>query len=171
MRKVILAVAISLSLALVLSTRSARAEHSIIKHPGQHPHYFLELEPHVLFGWHKFGDGPGVGGRATISIIHNGFVSSINNSIGIGFGFDVDPIRTADRFLVPIVMQWNFWLSTHFSVCGEPGAVIIFGEGRGDGTKVQPAIFACGRFHIVEAIALTLRVGWPYASFGVSFLL
>ncbi len=171
MRKLLLAFGLCLSVAVLLSTRAARAEHSIIKHPGDHPHYILELEPHVLFGWREFRDGPGVGVRATISLIRNGFVSSINNSVGLGFGFDVDPIRTADRFAIPIVMQWNFWLSTHFSVFGEPGGAILFGEGRDSRTKVGPVIYAGGRFHITEALALTLRVGYPDASFGVSFLL
>src|SRR5258708_30277708 len=106
----------------VLVARSARAEQAIIKQPGEHPHYFFEAEPHVLLGWRDFRDGPGVGFRGTIPIVFNGFVSSINNSVGIGFWFDVDPIRKADHFSVPIVMQWNFWLSTHWSVFGDPGA-------------------------------------------------
>src|SRR5216683_8083209 len=79
----------------VLVARSARAEQAIIKQPGEHPHYFFEAEPHVLLGWRDFRDGPGLGFRGTIPIVFNGFVSSINNSVGIGFGFDVDPIRKA----------------------------------------------------------------------------
>jgi hypothetical protein len=158
---------------LILAARSARAEQAIIKQPGEHPHYFLEAEPHVLLGWRDFRelrDGPGVGIRATIPIVFNGFVSSINNSVGIGFGFDVDPIRKADHFSVPVVMQWNFWLSTHWSVFGEPGAAVLFGPGRGERPLV-PVLYAGGRLHFSQAVALTLRIGYPDVAVGVSFLL
>jgi hypothetical protein len=158
-------------LALVFVPHPARGEQTIIKRPGDHPHYAFEAEPHVIVGWREFRDGPGVGFRGTIPIVHNGFVSRINNSVGIGFGFDADPIRHADRFAVPIVMQWNFWLSTHWSVFGEPGAAILFGQGRDKDRPLFPVIYAGGRLHFNEAIALTLRVGYPDISLGVSFLL
>jgi len=157
----------------LLISRSAQAEQAIIKQPGEHPHYFFEAEPHLILGWHAFRDthdGPGVGFRGTIPIVFNGFVSSINNSVGIGFGFDVDPIGRADHFSVPVVMQWNFWLSTHWSVFGEPGAAVLFGPGRGDRPLV-PVLYAGGRLHFSQAIALTLRVGYPDVAVGVSFLL
>jgi hypothetical protein len=159
------------ALAVWLVSSSVRAEEAIIKRPGDHPHYAFEAEPHLLLGWRELRDGPGVGFRGTIPIVHNGFVSSINNSVGIGFGFDIDPIRHANRFAVPIVMQWNFWLSTHWSVFGEPGASILFGEGHGSSRVGIPVVHAGGRFHITEAVALTMRVGYPDFSIGFSFLL
>jgi hypothetical protein len=149
----------------------ASAEETIIKRPGDHPRYALEVEPHLLVGWRHFRDGPGVGFRATIPIVHNGFVSSINNSVGIGFGFDLDPIRRADHFAVPIVLQWNFWLSTHWSVFGEPGAAILLGEGRDKDRPVVPVVYAGGRLHFNESVALTLRAGYPDIAVGISFLL
>jgi len=157
--------------AALLCPRLAGAEQAIIKRPGDHPRYAFEAEPHLLVGWREFNDGPGVGFRGTIPIVHNGFVSSINNSVGIGFGFDIDPVRHANRFAVPIVMQWNFWLSTHWSVFGEPGAAILFGEGREKNRPLFPVLYAGGRFHFTEAVALTLRVGYPDLAVGFSFLL
>ncbi len=158
-------------LALWTFTYVAGAEQAIIKRPGDHPRYVFEAEPHLLVGWRELGDGPGIGFRGTIPLVHNGFISSINNSVGIGFGFDVDPIRHADKFAVPIVMQWNFWLSTHWSVFGEPGAAIEAGAGRDKDRPVRPVIYAGGRLHFTEAIALTLRVGYPDLAVGISFLL
>jgi hypothetical protein len=158
---------------VLLFAGSARAEQAIIKQPGEHPRYVFEAEPHLLLGWHAFReyqDGPGVGFRGTIPLVFNGFVSSINNSVGIGLGFDVDPVGRADHFAVPVVMQWNFWLSTHWSVFGEPGAAVIFGPGRGD-RPVVPVLYAGGRLHFSESVALTLRVGYPDVAVGVSFLL
>jgi hypothetical protein len=162
--------------AVGFSSRAVRAEEMIIKQPGEHPHYVFEAEPHLLLGWRELRDrdGPGVGFRGTIPLLFNGFVSSINNSVGIGFGFDVDPIGQADHFAVPVVMQWNFWLSTHWSVFGEPGAAVVFGNGagrHGDKGSVIPVLYAGGRLHFTQAVALTLRVGYPDVSVGVSFLL
>ena len=157
--------------AALLSPRAARAEEMVIKLPGDHPHYSFEAEPHLLLGWRHIKDGPGVGFRGTVPIVFNGFVSSINNSVGIGFGFDADPIGKTNHFSVPVVMQWNFWLSTHWSVFGEPGAAFIFGDGRGKDPPVFPVIYAGGRFHFSEAVALTMRLGFPDAAVGISFLL
>ena len=47
----------------------------------------------------------------------NGFIDRINDSVGLGFGVDY----TRDNTWLPLVMQWNFWLSEHWSVFGEPG--------------------------------------------------
>lgn len=140
----------------------AAADTSIIKQPGAHPDYIFEAEPHALVA--PFDDfRPGLGFRGTFVIVDNGFVKSINNSVGIGVGAD----WTKDHFRVPIVMQWNFWLSRNWSVFGEPGGLIDFGKKA----KPHPAFYAGGRFHFTDRITLTMRVGHPTASVGVSFLL
>jgi hypothetical protein len=137
--------------------------------PGDHPHYIFEAEPHAVIG---LGDpffpyvAPGLGFRGTFHIT-DGFVKTINDSIGIGFGIDV---TTSGNVVIPVVMQWNFWLSTHWSVFGEPG--LVFGAGpRVDTPPIWPAIFVGGRYHFNDRIALTMRVGFPTLSVGVSFFL
>jgi hypothetical protein len=80
------------SLAIATLSRPAFAQ-SIIRNPGAHPQYVLELEPHLLLGptdppGNTVGTGVGAGLRATIPIVQNGFVQTINNSVGISFGFD-----------------------------------------------------------------------------------
>jgi hypothetical protein len=154
-------------IAAALSPGVAQAdEHSIIRSPGDHPAYIFEAEPHLLVGYSgPFDDNGnvGLGFRGTVHIA-NGFVPSINDSVGVGFGFD---ISTNGHVLVPVVMQWNFWLSTHWSVFGEPGLAI----GSGDRTTLWPAFYAGGRLHFTDRIALTMRLGYPDFSLGVSFLL
>jgi hypothetical protein len=190
---------------LLLSPLPARAEESTIKHPGDHPHYSVELEPHVLFAWDNnfyAGSGFGLGGRVTIPVTHEGFIKSINNSVGIGFGLDwvhygdcyyyYGPVNVgcgADFFEIPIVMQWNFYLSRHWSVFGEPGLYIYHGNFDVGGycggvvgprgvvyyancpstTSVEPAFWAGGRYHINDSVSLTMRIGYPTFTFGVSF--
>jgi hypothetical protein len=205
---VVLCCAIAFSGTLV--ARDARAQ-STIKHPGDHPDYSIEIEPHLLaaFLLTRAGDGVGLGGRFTIPIVKNGFVSSINNNVGIGFGLDwahyngcyyyyyYDPrfgydCPTFNTFIIPVVMQWNFFLAKRWSVFGEPGLAFEYGtfgscpgyyvDNRGvvhnypcpgapSHFNFDPfVLFVGGRFHASDTVALTLRIGWPYFSFGVSFL-
>jgi hypothetical protein len=151
------------------SPGEARAdEELLIKRPGDHPLSRLELEPHGLLGfsgpYRDFGGGFGVGVRANITLVQNGFVPQINNSVALGLGMDFLPYR-GGRVFVPVVMQWNFWLSTHWSVFGEPGIGI---SSRGV-DFVHPVFFVGGRYNFTERIALTMRLGYPAASVGASF--
>jgi len=195
--------------AVLLGTRAARAEDMIIKRPGDHPTYSVELEPHLAFAFlvpTAGSSGVGLGGRFTIPVVKNGFISSINNSVGIGFGIDwisyngcyrgrwANPYDCPNfhRVFIPVVMQWNFFLSTHWSVFGEPGLAIthnsygscvdFYVDNRGNRISydcggapgrlgVDPfVLFVGGRYHFSETVALTMRIGWPYASVGVSFM-
>ena len=136
-----------------------------VKDAGAHAAYKFEAEPHglvTLFDEFK----PGVGFRGTFVIVDNGFIKTLNNSIGIGAGLD----WTQNHFKIPVVMQWNFFLHQNWSVFGEPGGVIDIGT-NGNDTHVRPAFYAGGRWHFAEKITLTMRVGYPTASVGVSFLL
>jgi hypothetical protein len=151
--------------AAVAAAGVARAdERTIIKQPGDHPSYIFEAEPHIALGYTGPFDGAFfvAGFRGAVNIA-NGFIPSINNSVAIGFGID---IATDGTIFAPIVLQWNFWLSTHWSVFAEPGFAITSGD-----QNVYPAFFAGGRFHFTDRIALTIRVGYPDVTLGVSFLL
>jgi hypothetical protein len=202
-RKLLLALGCASSLCALTET-PAHAE-SIINNPGDHPDYKFELEPHGLLGWgHLYaGNGFGVGIRGSIPIVDNGFVKTINNSVAISFGLDwlrysgcyyrgyrgrngsfADYGCGASYFIFPVAMQWNFWLTTRWSVFGEPGLYIyhgvyndfcdpnVFGPGCDPPTHtgVDFAFYAGGRFHFNEKVALTMRVGYPTLSVGVSFL-
>jgi hypothetical protein len=160
-----------------------------IKHPGDHPAYNFEAEPHLLLGWDDVyaSDGFGVGARFSIPIVDNGFVPQINNSVAIGFGLDLlhydgcwfNGNCSANYIHIPVVMQWNFYVAARWSVFGEPGLVIFHGfiddctlnncPGRPRETSVEPAIYLGGRYHFNDRMALTMRVGFPSISIGLSF--
>ena len=81
------------TLLATISVGSASLAQSIIRNPGQHADYAVELEPHFVFGpfdppGDTIGTGFGAGLRVTIPVVKNGFVPSINNSVGVTFGFD-----------------------------------------------------------------------------------
>jgi hypothetical protein len=190
------------ALSAAVGLGSPAAAQSIIKNPGDHPDYKFELEPHLLFGWANLyaNNGFGAGVRMGLPIMHNGFISSINNSIAISFGIDWlrysgcyyngrvfnrrdDFGCGASFFLFPVAMQWNFWLTPRWSVFGEPGLYIHHGvyddpcEELGLRNCSAPtrtglgfAAYAGGRFHFNDTVALTMRLGYPTLSIGVSFL-
>lgn len=159
------------ALVTLTLTSSVRAdEQLLIKHPGDHPHSIFDAEPHGLLGLGPFRGQdlvPGVGFRGTFTVVQQGFVPSINNSVGVGVGADFFVPRSGSLAIVlPAVMQWNFWLSTHWAVFGEPGVALGFGNRD----FLVPTFAVGGRYHFSEHIALTMRLGYPYASVGVSFL-
>ena len=151
-------------------SRLAKADEGVISQPGRHPDYTFEAEPHVFFGLDPpgkaVGNGWGPGFRGTFEIVDNGFVKTINNTVGIGFRVDWFAFGNDKTALwVPIVMQWNFWLSRNWSVFGEPGAGIYLGNSTG----IRGALYGGARFHILEKLAITARVGYPTFSLGASF--
>jgi hypothetical protein len=141
------------------------------------------------------GDGYGLGVRGTVELLPEGFIPKLNDSVGIGFGLDwvqytgqrgrgycqhyeytpdgvavcVETSTHSSNYLViPVVMQWNFWLNRSWSVFGEPGLAVTHRSGGDFG--VLPVFNAGGRFHFSDNVALTLRLGYPSFSLGASFL-
>ena len=70
---------------------------------------------------------------------------------------------------VPVVMQWNFWLTRRFSAFGEPGVDLYLLGNHGFG--IGPALYLGGRFQIADRMTLTLRIGYPTLALGVSFMM
>jgi hypothetical protein len=157
----------SLAIASVLGIARTASADDTIKHPGDHPHYVVELEPHGLVGWAAqwAGWGFGLGGRVSINLTHDGFVPTINNSVAIGMGLDwvhysasggcnYDPrfgicvygagyYVNADFFQFPVVMQWNFYVAKRWSVFGEPGLYIWHGSYSSPYACGGPTLPAC----------------------------
>ena len=164
------------ALVLACSTfaASAAADESIIKIPNEHPDYRFEAEPHGLIGYAGPFEGGraavGAGFRGTIVLLQNGFIPSINNSVGISFGGDIFFGHSDPVLFIPVAMQWNFWLTNHWSVFGEPGLGIAANPERGRDT-FGPIFNVGGRYHFNDKVSLTLRIGYPSFSVGASFFL
>jgi hypothetical protein len=186
----------------LLGASSASAQ---IKSPRSHPHYGVELEPHLVVQWadEPYWDdtGIGVGLRASIPVIPDGPINSINNSLAIGFGLDWahfddcgpwNDICDANDFWFPLVVQWNFFLTQSISLFGELGLAIQYSSLDWDGPipgncaringvnicndnvddlDVELVLWLGARFLVSDNIALTLRLGSPSLLFGVSILL
>ncbi|MBX3220720.1 MAG: hypothetical protein KF795_09390 [Labilithrix sp.] len=170
LRTVVAALAVTAALSV---SGLARADESIIKNPGDHPSYRFEAEPHGLIGFggpFRGGRGElGAGFRGTVIIVDNGFVKTINNSVGITFGGDLFFGR--GTLFIPVAMQWNFWLSTHWSVFGEPGIGFVAANRDRDRDFLHPILMVGGRYHFNDKVSLTMRIGYPAFSIGASFFL
>jgi hypothetical protein len=197
MKKPCRAVALAFfAFAALFICRSAHAEDNTIRQPGDHPNYVVEIEPHLDFAWFDYAGygindvGIGLGLRATIPFLRNGFIPTINNTAGIGFGFDYMYFGCAvanagcgvSALYFPVVLQWNFYVAQRFSVFGEPGFSLnyAFYSANACGGACKGAVpndffpgfvfEVGGRYHINQHFALTGRIGFPNITFGVSFM-
>lgn len=192
MRQVLLVSSLLTLFALAFAPPRASAQ---INMPGRHPHYVVELEPHLVWQWNNdeaaSDDGIGIGGRASIPILEDGPVRTINNNLAISFGIDWAHFPDCrynggcveDDIWVPVVMQWNFFLTPRISIFPEFGLAFrdaIFGyddpycdrnDCRHSSLRVYPAFWFGGRIHLIDSVALVLRLGTPSLHFGVSFFL
>ncbi len=163
MRTLARSFALLLGLPIVLAAPDAWAQ-SIIKEPGNHPNYGVELDPHVVgqYGSTPYSDGGfGVGFRASIPFVHNGPVPKINNNIGITFGIDwvhfgdddycngrgyvaffPDSCSATDLWF-PVAAQWNFFLTPIISVFGELGLAMRYTRWSYEGTCLGPGSGQC----------------------------
>jgi hypothetical protein len=187
---IIAAFAASLGFSCLLASPIVRAD-DVITVPRDHPHPGVEFEAHTILGWDGVyaNAGYGLGARLSIPVVQSGFIPKINNSVAVSFGVDV--LRydgcwyygdcSATFVESPVAMQWNFYLTPKWSVFGEPGVVLYHGFMSGcpagswcgavpQATGIVPAFYAGGRFALSETTALTVRIGYPTVSVGVSFL-
>jgi len=195
MRRPLIVIAAPTALTVIFSIAPAARADDTIKRPGDHPVYAVELEPHGVFGWggpYGSDGGFGLGGRVSIPVVQNGFIPTLNNSIAVTFGLDWVHYSgcygafdcSADYIEIPVAMQWNFYVSQRWSVFGEPGIYIFHGwlstcyyydglhvscPGAPLETSVLPAFYVGARYHFSDKAALTMRVGFPSVSVGVSF--
>jgi hypothetical protein len=187
------------AIGVLFAAPSANAQ---IKEPGAHPKYTVELEPHLVVQWEytdwEDSDGIGVGGRVSIPVVDNGPITTINNSLAVGFGVDwahfdggcrvaINGIVyaggyncDANHFWFPVVAQWNFFFTPVVSAFAELGLAVQhagFDAGCGNGacsdsyTRVRPVFLVGPRFILSDSFAITLRIGVPYLTIGGSFLL
>jgi hypothetical protein len=172
--------------ALLLS-QEASAQ-LIIKNPSDHPDYRAELEPHgTLVPWGNYlghgrygrfyrgyAFGGGVGFRATIEIV-DPVIPKINNTIGITFGLDFTNCQYCYRgeefsIWTPVGAQWNFFLTRKWSVFADLG-LVLHSDGLYRDVFVDPMFEVGGRYHFRDKITLTMRLGVPFITVGVSFML
>jgi len=158
--------------AVLASSSPAAAEEVVIDKPNDHPSYRLELEPHALLWFGRIDRENsahiGAGLRANF-VLADPLIKSFNNNLAVGTGVDFFGWHGGLSAFVPVVLQWNFFLLEHLSLFPEIG--LGLGVGSYHDVYLAPLLALGGRIHIVERVALTLRVGYPGLGIGLSFFL
>ncbi len=184
-----------------------------VRQPGAHVRYRVEVEPQLALSWAGLpgkaaGIGPGV--RVTVPVLQDGPLAKLNNSLALGAGANwglfqescgtyfwqgpmVQPgdpaystyVRncSAHQFTIPLILQWNFFLTPVLSVFAEPGMALVHQRRSGtgwcdgqpcstkdDATTLPFVMWVGGRLAMSERLALTIRLGSPYVSTGLSLL-
>ncbi len=142
---------------------------------GQRP---FTLEAHVGFSF--WGRGLVTGARVGIPLVHN-LVPSLNNALYLSIGLDFYYVRTIGGYGpglgVPVALHWELYFDEQWSAFLELGGQFF----------VHPLTFENDRFAVYEAgywflaavgasfrvheqVAITLRVGTPFASLAATFL-
>jgi hypothetical protein len=153
--------AIAFATVLLLSA-AASAQ---IDHPGGHPHYAAEIEPRLVVQWDDEpwwdDDGIGLGIRASIPVVQDGPVRTINNSLALSFGLDwahfddacwgpgprpnvISDDCSANDFWLPFVVQWNFFFSDLISAFPELGLGLEYETWDGDLCGSGRNLYVCG---------------------------
>lgn len=132
-----------------------------------------------------YGIGVGFGGRFYIPILHNGFISTVNDSFGIEFGadFSFHPYFGGSFFNldVPVEARWNFHVFEKLEVYAKAGLglSLIFGNyGPYLGYYTGP-VGVLPRFvgnvgllyHLNKNVSLRAEVGYPWAKIGIGIAL
>lgn len=150
-------------------------------HTGGRP---LQLELHGGFNW--WGVGAVTGVRIGIPLMANGFVDSINNAVYLNFGADFYWQRWrrcggrncwdyGPALGLPITLHWEFYFNENWSAFVELGFQVFFhprfwNDGVYDVVGEHWFVGQVGgSYHVNDWFLLTLRVGVPYVSFGITF--
>jgi hypothetical protein len=186
-----------LSIAAVCLPGIARAEEVVVvRAEGPSPARFessiypVEIEPHFAFGADNVYGAAGFGGGLRIGIpLIAGFIGRVPDNLALTFGADIVHYDNcyfandcgANYLMFPVAAQWNLFVARRVSLFGEAGAFVYkgwFDECGPDNSGcaapsdfgVLPTVAVGVRIHVSRFSALTLRVGYPTTTLGVSFL-
>jgi hypothetical protein len=168
----------------MLAAGSASAQ-SIIEQPGNHASK-VDVEVHGILGSRFWGNGGGwgwgAGVRVGIPLMANGPIRTINNSFNLNVGGEVlfwsdywgRGWGGAMEFVVPVEVQWNFYLLPALSLFAEGGIAFDFSTcGAYCGFGVWPGVAVGARIHFngrADYPALVVRAGFPVGlTLGVAF--
>ena len=153
--------------------------------------YPIEIEPHFSFGPDNVYGAAGLGGGLRVGLpLVVGHLGYIPQSLALSFGGDILHYDNcfsgsncgANYLLIPIAAQWNIFAARSLSIFAEGGAYLYKGwfdgcaPGDGPGCSrpadfgVLPTLAVGGRIHLGSSLALTLRLGYPTTTVGLSFL-
>jgi hypothetical protein len=181
---------IGLGLAALAAPCVASAQEATMVTLNEPTRYPIEVEPHFTFGAEDIYGNTGFGAGLRLGVpVAMGHLGRLPQNLAVSFGGDIvhydecyyGGYCSANYLMVPGALQWNVGIARPVSVFLEGGAFLYKGWfdhcAPGDVGCSAPSDFGLlptvalgGRVHIGENAALTLRLGYPTSTLGVSFL-
>lgn len=173
----------------VPATAGAQGEVTMegLREPTAYP---FEIQLHLSFGADNVYGASGFGAGLRVGIpLAVGHIGRLPQNLALSVGGDIlhydscyyGDYCSANYLAVPAALQWNVGIARPVSLFLEGGVFVYKGWfdhcGPGDANCDAPSDFGLlptvaigGRVHLGENVALTLRVGYPTTTLGVSFL-
>lgn len=123
----------------------------------------------------------GAGLRIDVPIVHNGVIEGIDDELAVSPGLDAyfapfyhNYYNGGAYFLPSCVVQWNFYIDSHWSVFPEAGLALYVGNRdflpRGQPIYATADVGVGGRYQFSDRTALLARVSSPTGlQIGVTF--
>jgi hypothetical protein len=168
----------------------ARADGEVTMEAHAPTTYPMEIEPHLTFGPDNVYGNAGFGAGLRVGLpFAEGHLGRLPQNLALNFGGDVihydncyyGGYCSANYMLVPVTAQWNVGVARPVSLFLEGGLFLYKGWfdrcAPGDAGCSEPSDFGLlptlavgGRIHVSDDVAVTLRLGYPTTTLGVSFL-
>lgn len=152
--------------------------------------YVMEIEPHLTFGPDNVYGNSGFGAGVRLGLpLAVGHLGRLPQNLALNFGGDwihydncyYGSFCSANYVLIPATAQWNVAVARPVSLFLEGGVFLYKGWfdpcNSGDVGCSEPSDFGLlptlavgGRIHVSDDVAVTLRLGYPTTTLGVSFL-
>lgn len=173
-------------LAMALSATGVLADEggSIWRQPGALLDRSHQTRPQMLsfflglpYGYFGYGFPLGVSGRYLIPLAHDGFISTLNDSVNLEFGADLSAVFGTAFYPVigiPVEGMWRFHLTQNFSVYAKVGlslriTPVSYCSGFGCGVVWFDFIGNAGLAYKLGSSPISLRaeVGYPWTKVGI----
>lgn len=134
----------------------------------------------VPYNYYYYGFPFGLGARFMLPIVHDGFITTVNDSFGIEFGadlFGVAGTRFYPSLGVPIEVYWQFHFTKNFSAYAKIGAMLEINFVAYGCTTVacrnwtpvwfQPIGNVGIIYKFTEKVSFRAEVGYPWIKVGI----
>jgi hypothetical protein len=179
------------ALAIPALASEARADGEVTMQTLPEPTaYPWEIEPHLTFGPGNVYGNAGYGAGLRVGFpFAEGHLGRLPQNLAFNFGGDLIHYDNcyfgnycgANYLLVPAAAQWNVAIARPVTLFLEAGVFLykgwFSGCAPGDVGCSPPSDFGLlptlafgGRIHLSENVALTMRLGYPTTTLGVSFM-
>jgi hypothetical protein len=157
-----------------------RRSGSLLDRSPQHRSQMLSVFLGLPYGYFYYGGVPfGLGARYLIPIVHDGFLSAVNDSFNIEFGVDFSGVmgRTFYPVLsIPVELMWQFHFTPKFSAYAKVGIALEFNLVSYCSVGYCRTVVTAGgiggvglMYKFTDKISFRAELGYPWVKVGLGF--